>query len=430
MNRVEYLKYGLSNGLANEYNWFLTLLAIRPKERLKNEYLVVENNKYKIIGLENEYLDDVSIDKPIFHVSDKLSLKTGDILNVIIDIEETTLGRVIFNYMVLSRCFGKKIPYINSSKSVKDIENEYISDLLTDKKEDDGKLITIPEYTKYFDACAFLENFSRIVSISATEKNMLPPTGITEYSKKVIKEMKAEFGEDCFKDYSKVVMFETKLLEFDAEFLKDDPSYGKIVSGKMKNIARKRLFLAFGAEAGFDKDGEAKMVFESLVDGWPQDVNKLANMFNSSRHGSYGRGAETKDGGVTAKYVLRALGAFKVEGEDCGVKYGDEIEVTKDIVNTLVGIYRIESGKPILMENRDAVNKLLGKKIEIRTTSYCKAEGSRFCKTCAGKALSDYPTGISISGTDISSSILLASMGAMHGKQLSTVEFNIFELLS
>jgi hypothetical protein len=282
------------------------------------------------------------------------------------------------------------------------------------------------------DRRAFLELFSYFIVVSGTEKNMQPAPGRDEYKKEMIEKIKKEKGEDAFKDYTTVAELDNLMVEYDKEYLKDDPSYGKLTSGKITNIARKKMYGSFGAEVGFgDGTGDANFVGSSLEDGIPEDKEQIASMFNSSRAGSISRGQETQKGGAKAKDILRAINSAKLKQGDCGSKKGKEVLVTKKNIDSIIGRYQLVNSKPVLV-TEEIAKKNIGKRLLLRSTQECNWNKDEivFCSTCTGENLAKFETGLNISGLEISNAILTASLKSMHGKVLSTVELDMNELLS
>jgi len=421
MKKQEYLKYAIKKKLLDKLNWYYSVLTLQSGDFVENEFIKYENKKYHAM-VEGSYviIDDATTQ--LFDIKDKVVLTKSDLPNIKKSVV-TDIGLVIVNYILLSNNFGSKIEYINGKMSVGSIEKIIVKMLNNDT-------ISIKEYTGFVDSCSFLTNFSRLVSVSATTKNIVPPPGIKEYKKKALIEMDEEYGKDWDKDFTLVKKFEDKLTTFDSEWMKGDPSDGKLVSGKVKGAGRTKTFLMFGAEAGFDRSGKATTITSSLDEGWPEDSDKLASMFNSSRSGSFDRGSETQKGGVTAKVVLRATNSVKINpGVDCGSKIGKSILVNNINKQYIVDRYILINSNSMLLDE-STVEKYVGKEIDIRSPQYCKLEKNNLCSICVGKKLERHKDGISLLMTDISATILAISLSAMHFKELSTVELKMDETLT
>lgn len=311
-----------------------------------------------------------------------------------------------------------KIPAIESIIAGK------LEDEVPDDKKSKDK-IYISQYNKFVNCVTYMSGMASICIVTATEKNILPPPGIAKKRKELLEKYKGKLH-----DHVVVAQIEKELLEYDKEYLKDDPSYGKIISGKVANISRKRMYLMFGTEAGFDDSADANLVEDSLYEGWPTDPDKLVDMFNSSRAGSYSRGKETQKGGVVAKVLLRSASNIMVEGEDCGTKVHLERNITKDNYTSISGRYILKGKDTHLVEDDKEAKEYIGKTVYVRSPMYCKQEGERICATCAGKLLSINPKGVSMSLTEIAAIVLYASMKKMHGKELKTTTLDLDNYLT
>jgi len=428
MTVLEYFQYSIRNGYLNKLKWYYSVLSLPSKDVVENDYYTYTKGKYvvKLNNGEVATIDETLKDRPLLTIKDKVLLTNEDMSNIDKEVK-TNVGIAIANYLLTYHPFKGKIPFINGEVKVKEIET-IIKDLLTNDKSSQDK-ITIPEYIEFADNAMFLMNISKLVTISATYKTMLPPPGIKEYKKKLIKEFKEKYGDDVFKDYTKVADLEAKLKEYDDDWIKDDPSYGKVLSGKIKNVSRSKLFLDYGAEAAFDKSGIANFVSNSLLEGWPTDPEQLANMYNASRAGSYDRGAETQNGGVAAKIILRATNSIKIMDTDCKTKIGKKIVVAKNNKEKLYGRYMIIGGTNVLFTKENA-DKYLGKEVEFRSPAYCLTKDNNICRKCSGEELYNYKDGISLLVLQVGAILLYISMSSMHSAILETRTYNPDDALS
>jgi len=420
MNKYEYFKYAVKEKFIYKLDWLYSFFTIHNIEFKGNEYLRILNNRYEV-KIDNLWHNiDLSIKNPIYNMLEEIEI-TKDMIETIDSKITTTIGRFLANKILLEYNFGNKIKYINSSFNIGKIEKD-IADMMIENK------LSVDEYLKFVDATSFLQGISRITNISSTEKGMLPPPNIEKIKKDLFKEFNDKYGEDWVKNRSRIVEYENKLKEVDSEWLKDDPANGKLLSGKIKNNARAKMYLAFGAEAGFDKKGKnVQFINNSLLDEYPEDNEKLATMFNTSRAGSFDRGKETQKGGAAAKDILRSTSSISIVDGDCGSDIGKKIFVTKSNHESLIGRYMLLGNKITKIENSES---LLGKTITIRSPMFCKKDGSELCSICVGEKLANYKKGISLITTDISSILLNSSMKSMHSSVVTTMEFDIKEVIN
>ena len=430
MNKIskkDFLKYSIDNKNVLKLEWVIAVFSI-----------LMEDSKYVKLGLGNELiviidneeyiLENAIKNNPVFTPTDKISIEKLFIENLTEDID-TTVGRVLLNYILLCYNFKDKVPYINGIIKVSDIESKYIAKLLKDniKEHDD---ISVQEYLDFVDACLYLENWADVISYSSTLKSILPPPGVKEYRNKLIKEVIATKGKEALNDYTVIADIENKLKEYDKEFLKDDPSYGKLLDGKILDNSRKKLFLMTGAARNFKEDTNAEMLETSLSEGWDKDPVKLTEQFNSIRHGSFARGKETFKGGLAAKILLRATSSMLIEKHDCGSKSHKNWEVTKDNAKYLVGRYILSNDNLLCIEDESIASTYVNKTVKLRSPMYCLAKGENICSICIGKSLSENENSIPLLITSIGEVMLKSSLKKVHNNNVSTTELNLMEAIN
>lgn len=417
MKYLDYFKACLNTDYLYKLDWYFSVFLTSTKD---NKYVKRSNGKVEVwINNNWEVIEDMRKGLPILLFSDEVKLNQGELANVTKDIS-TKIGRVVFNYVVLARNFGNKIPYVNEKVNLGDIEVIIARDMITDK-------ILTNEYLRYTDACSFIEQLSPITNISATYKNILPPDGLETKKKALYKEYEKKYGPNWKENRLYIVEFQEDLKKIDEEWLKDDPTNNKLTNAKIKDNARVKMFLTQGPEVGFDKDGgNVTFVENSLLDQYPKDKKQLAAIFNSIRSGSYDRGKETQKGGEASKIVLRGLSSYRIAKGDCKSTQGLTITVNKDIAAGLIGRYVISGNK--LVEITDP-NEYIGKTITIRSPMYCKYKAPDYCSTCCGKTLENSPNAIPVEGAGITGAIMYVSMKSMHNSQVNLKNIDISKII-
>ncbi len=424
MTIEQYLKYALKNRLPSKVEWIYSVFS---KPLTDTAYIKIKDNKYFLV-VDNA-LKEVTLNSSgsVFDVKDKVILNEKDLSNITNEIK-TTVGRAIINYIILCVPFKDKIPYQNDTLDFGAIHDDIIITRLSDKDTPDT--ITIDEYNNFGISLSFIRSLAELFVISSTEKAILPPKGIKEFKEKTIKEFKKKYGDDVFKDKVRVSEFESILKEYDKEWLKDDPSYGISLSGKILNNSRKKRFLTFGSEDGILATEEATLVENSLLEGFPNDKKKLATMFNSARAGSYSRGKETQDSGVISDKLVRGLTGFKVIIEDCKTTKGKYFNVTKNNYISLIGRSKFINSKSIIIETEPEAKKLIGTTILLRSMLYCKSKNNTFCKLCAGRSISQTPNGITLISLDIGAAAMSSKLKKMHDSSLSVYDLTLDDLIN
>jgi len=424
---VSYLKYAIDNRLPLKLMWVTSVLSVTLEN---TSYIRIKDKSLEVL-VNDEWLQykGAKVGTPLLDITQKIHIPANFMVNVKEDLE-TTVGRVLFNYVVLAYPFGSKVPFINKRFTPDDIEEVYIANLLQDDPKEHE--LSVPEYINFVDACTYIQNWADIIVYSSTEKSILPPPGIKEYKAKLIKEAKDKYGPDAMKDQAVIVDIETKMKEYDREFLKDDPSLDRLASGKILNNSRKKLYLSIGVEKGMGAGSDkTNMIEHSFLDGYGDNPEDLASIFNSVRNASYQRGAETANGGLGAKILLRATSAIEVKGPDCKTKIGKHWDVTNKNNSALVGRYVMNGDKVTLVEDLEASKAYIGKSIEVRSPLYCKNnDGETFCSICGGVGLSSNPSSVSLVISSMGGTILYISMAAMHDVTISSSRLDLDEALS
>ncbi|HXQ32679.1 MAG TPA: hypothetical protein VN843_01530 [Anaerolineales bacterium] len=436
MKRLDYLKKALNHDLASNLSWITSAFCIvkeSPQSYLSNPYpfrLISTHARYQFINAEKqiEEIEDSQTKEPLLRFKDQLEVDKTWAPNITSSIT-CTVGNLIFNSVSILPSFGSKYPFTNGKISLS-IHEDYIAKRLTDTPRDnsqrDQSKIYVDEYLIFQDTLIYLEQLAPMTNWSATRKLISRPDGIKEFRQKLLKEYEGRIN-----DPTVFAEYEEKLRNYDKEWLKDDPSYGTFIKGKILDIARKKMFLAIGIPERLDLKSKMVPITSTLEDGQPTDPIQRTAILNGSRFGSYSRGTETINGGVVSKTVIRIGNNYKIDIEDCGTTFGLHTSYTKESINDLVGRIVIEDKKMIPILTTEQAEYYLGRTIVVRSPAFCKAgPGDRLCKSCSGPALSQYQDGLAIPLTEISQLILTQSLKAMHGKFLSTARADLERVLS
>lgn len=420
IDKMEYLKYSVSNNLVLKLNWFFTFFVVYKDKSTNNPYLRIAGDKIQVnVGKDWLFLNTGNIETTIFNMLEKIHVEKHFLKNINENME-TTVGRLIANKILLEYNFGDKINYINEQFSISKVEDIIADGMRTDK-------ISVDEYLNFTDSVTYIKGLSRIVSVSATPKNVLPPPNIDKIKKELINEFNKKYGKDWTKDRVRIIEFKERLKEVDSEWLKDDPSNNKLIDKKIKNNARVKMHLTFGDEVGFNKlSKDVTFVQNSLGEEYPSDKKQLAAMFNSSRSGSYDRGKETQKGGAAAKDLLRSTSSYDIKLGDCGSKLGKTIVVNNANASSLNGRYYIDNGNVKKIENG---KDYIGKKLIIRSPMYCKNNDSSFCSVCCGESMSQQPNGINLVILKVSNTLLTSSLKTMHNSNVASLNYDLMDNL-
>lgn len=437
MKRNEYLKISFQNKLHLEVEWWVRAISEfmdPPGAQIPTTPYTLVKEVWGVAVIlpdgTREKIEDYQGKGPVFTIFDKVTVDPSWLPNISTQIE-TDLGILLANAILLAEVFGKKIPYMNHEVSIPDIE-KIIAPKLTSNPPagsnvdySNPDVIYVKEMLDLGKGIEFIAAVMELFTIGLTRKTLLPPPGVDKYKEELLKDPNLDLN-----DPIQLAEFEKKLLNYDAQYLKDDPSYGKFASGKILKDSRKKLFLSMGAEGGFRKDGGITGVPRSLSEGLPRDPIQYVASINGSRSGSFSRGHETMEGGVAAKKMLAASINYVISKGDCGSTMGLERLYTPWLVNSLRGRTIISGKTQIKVGINEDVSKYLGKVVRTRSPMYCRRPGEEICAVCAGDSLARYETGISLPLTEISAAILAARMKAMHTNSLTVNDFDIKTLFS
>jgi hypothetical protein len=402
MNKIEYFKRGIKNKLYEELVWLKTILGepLSNNEYYKDGKYLMDGEWYEIGQLE--LTDVVTITK------DELSCVETEV--------RTSVGRAIFNAIILDGPFKGKIPFINKSIDMGDVVKEI---LVYNNRLDEETWVT---GVKLVSAHAtFLTQIVAYTVQSQSDKTLVPPTGIDEYTDKLKKEMFKKYGPDAFESLSVISEFESALVAYDKAYLKSEVDNNVIMaSGKPAKISRKKAMLNYGSATSMVKRSTTNSIMSPLRKGISIEPSIFKLAVNDIRKASSDRGKDTQMGGVIASILTRALHQFVILDEDCGSTEYERYLVSDPM--SFRDYYYIKDGTPVLV-TADNAHTIGGKEIDFRTTRYCKSNALNFtyCKVCAGESLSRLKGSIPLAGATMGGSYLNILMKSMHDSTVYTV---------
>lgn len=345
---------------------------------------------------------------------------------------ETTVGRLYLNLIIIHEPFSGRMPYINKPFGPRDVESLMAKQFCDTPKPNEARkpgCYYVDEYIRFSTAASFIRELSLLFTHSITKAGIKPAPGRKEYKKKLLEDIKARNVD--LTNPIEASNFEQALSNYDKAYLKEnDPSFGKFMAGKV-TAARSKTYMTQGSETNeFTNDTKTTPIIESLDEGMVLKPAEFTAAANTIRYGSYARGAETVNGGVTAKAIMTAADTWKINIEDCGVTYGAILTVSKNNSKSLVGMTMIQGKSQTKLMSEDDVNQHLGKEIMIRSPQFCKAPGTSTCKVCAGDALAKYPEGQIIPLLDVSSGIMNDSLKKMHNTTVVKTKFQLDKVIT
>lgn len=433
--KLEYLKKCIVSGSVIESKkWYISCFAI---PLLKNEvYNIDDKEQYSIVvkidGLyfldyneNNELIENKIVDyktnEPLFKFQDVIEVD-GTWLPTIESKISTKIGVLIVNSLILYPSVGKKIPYINRSIRVSDIETIFVNKVKNDDIAKDTD-IKVSEMIDCIDRLGFLSSLATITNIAATSKTITPPPNIDSIKKKLLEEYKDQLDNPV-----KVVELENKLTAIDNEYLADDPAANNIFNKKSKT-ARKKLFLMYGETQDFLKTNDSKVVIKSLQEGIETSKDVFPLFMNDLRSASFDRGASTALSGYSYKILQRSLSGLRISKTPCNTTRGLVRSITKDNYKKLVNRY-IKNKNWLLIENIDQAKEYIGKEVEIRSPMYCTSSSNSICYACMSENYKNLPSGITNLASGISSVLMNAFLKKMHSSITETTNIELKDLVT
>lgn len=437
MNKADFFKLAMREGKYKDSQWVIESFAITPtveeKEALKEPkylYPVHLTTGYFFIDENNQLIkidDAVDLDQPLLNYKDRLDIHKGEAwLNLKEDTLNTSYGNALMNMILLVHCFGEKVDYINTKFGIKTIEKLVVNRLYDTPGEGEKReldKIYVDEWITFGKACTYILEFNFLAVPGETEKSFTTHPDMGKLKAELIEKYK-----DQLNDPAVIAEITKQLTDLDKEWLKDDESYGLLnYSGKTFDIVRKNLFAMIGNNPGLKGEKDAMPIISSIRDG--MEIDRFPDYMDDLRAGSFGRGKETQLGGEQTKWLLRSTSNINILDKDCGTKIGIMTNLNENNIGRYLGFHYISDAGKAVQITKDNSNSLLGKTLQIRSTMFCKAEHTDYCKICAGPRLAQTPTATSSAIANIGSTIMLISMKAMHGKAVKTTKYNFLEEL-
>lgn len=446
MKKIDYLKLVFSDKQRQEKiyedrKWYIDVFAYSQVNDLDDEsiqklkpysivrkpdaYYFVSDKREVVDNVEKNILvkiDDAPRQNPIFSINEKITIDKSLVSNIKEPIE-TMLGNVIINAIAIEPVFNNKVQFIDGKIDTSILEKNIVPKIYKLEGQPPQGYITLDEFLEFVDRISFFSNLADLFVLPSTEKSITVSPDFHKKKEEILKKYK-----DKLTDPVEVINLEKELMELDKEYIKNEPTYGKMLSGKSLNVARKKMFIMYGDEREFKEKKQASPIVKSLEEGWDTSEQSYTSYINALRTGSYARGAETVKGGVVSKTLLRTLGSMSIQDEPCDTKTGIMRSVTQSNYTKFTNRYIKIKNNWVLIENDEEAKKLIGQDVEVRSAMYCKAPGYHICYKCLNETLKGDKNGITTLSLEISNVILYMFMGLMHGVALSNAEIEFGDL--
>jgi len=425
MNITQYLIESMQNGAHRTNHWMTDVFAV-IFEPSKEDYpykLFIEDNKfYTLVPYETSY-QTVQIEtngvttEPLCDFDDQITIPGGS-FEIVPKTLKTTIGLMVANIFLINDTMPTAIPYINNKFNARDVERligPVFVDTPKDGKSVPGK-VTVKDKLAFINASQHLEKYVGVLCYSTTPKTILPAPGVSEFKAKLKKKYP-----NATNDPLEGSKMDDELRAFDVQYLKDDPSLGKFMSGKVLNKARLKVHGAFGAETGFE--GVDARIDESLVEGLPTDSESLAQQFNQIIIGSLSRGKDTQKSGAKSKLIVRLVASITMSDKDCKTPRYTSTYLYKNNKSKYIGMYLWTPKGPTLI-TQELADKLTDKPIKLRLPSNCKSSNTQICRYCSGEMLYIKKRGIALGAMSVGDSLMNSWFALTHGVVIKSVRTN------
>jgi len=425
MKKLDYLFAALNAGAYRKKSWALSVFSVTAGPEKHYPYALIRTEKNTVfVDPENPEnlitIEDAKPQEPLFRFMDRVDITPALVPNCKKPMN-VPIGNVFFNFYVLIYALGDRIEFMAGKVTPNAVQSK-IRPLMADypqKGERDPKLVYPDDYRKFNKAIFGISGFTQLCVPSTTRRMLSTHPDVRKLRAQLLEKHK-----DRLWDPAVIAKIEAELIALDKEWMKSDPDGGDgfyVKDSKSYGVVRKRMHLMHGAEMGFQDGTRATLVVNCLNEGW--DVDKMPDMINSLREGSYNRGRDTALGGEAVKFLGRVFQNTTITENDCGSKMGWEKEFTEFNHKRYIGFYRVTpNGSEEITE--EYARSQIGKKVTVRSPMLCKTPKTGFCQHCMGNPNAINPTALGLLAADLGSQMMYIFMGAMHGKVLSVAKYN------
>ena len=352
----------------------------------------------------------------MFNFTDPVKLRANELLKNTAC--TTTLGRVIFNKVILSE-FPNVFTYLNVPVTEKQLGalEEVISDAFLEDK------INFDQIADYFNRIQFLGLAPHsFICGSFTPNTVTPLPGVMALRKKLLAQYKEELAGPESTVYA--LKIEKALKEEARKELKNDPGMDLYDSG---------------ARGSFDNNYKNMMImrgpvwnpltqkFDVLDTSLMEGISKeqIPSYGTQVTSGAYPKAKGTRDAGYMGKKLMASMQSSVVDekGSDCGSKRYRVMLLTQKNFADVKYRYFL-SGNSLKLLTPEIGKQYYGKIIKLRSPLYCRS--SHLCNKCIGEL--PYLLGIKnvgITTSAISSSYLNTLMKSFHDATVHSTKIDI-----
>lgn len=362
-------------------------------------------------------LDDVPKDEEIFKPEDTFEL-TPDMYPGLSGKVPTSVGRYLFNWVVVYYSVGTRLPYMAISKDPLEYGKElYKRCVETDDTDPENEDAIRPYMVgRFVGGLAELAPMTKGIAATGTVRSLSVHPDAYKVRDALLLKYK-----DQLDDPAIIVKIEKALDDLDTIWLSGDQSI-QFYNSKKSRMRRRKLMLMYGIESSFKEAGDYTLIPISLMEADKSGTEYLVAQFNSVRSGSYSRGAETAKGGEQVRIIQMIFQNHRIVEGDCGTKLTHAVVITEENAKMYAGMNAMENGKIVNM-SAAMLKERIGKIVRLRRPILCQYGHIDCCAACASAAKAEEPRAIAADISSGFSNIMDKAMSAMHGTETVVKEF-------
>ena len=336
----------------------------------------------------------------------------------------TTIGLWIFNKMFIEP-MSDILGYINTTITAGvygDINQKVSYALIEDK-------ITVQQLKDFISQSQILMSCCSALSSSHTNTIFF----MEEKIAKKKEELRKKYGDKLSRDnpdLDAASKYETELIDYAKEILKDDPAVDMFDSGARSKWGNnfKNMYLTRGPLRR--TDGTFSFSDNSYIEG--MDPKDYVAISDASIGGPFSRSRLTASGGYVEKQFTNATQHLKVlpKGSDCKTNHYIEVSLNKSNIKDWYYSYIIGTSGNLIELTPEVASKYIDKKVKMRFSSLCHSK-TGICEACAGTMFRHIGiTNIGMASMIMASSIKNANMKKFHDSSIKLVHLDANKLFN
>lgn len=424
MKRIEYLLAACHAEAWRRLTWRIGIFNLcefptagETPEQFDINY--IEGMAHYWDATENSWLpiEDVPKNEEIFIPEFKFDLPITGYPNLTTAIP-TTVGRYVFNWIVIWFAFGTRFPYMAEGKDALAYRKK-MYELCLENEDDDPEnteAIRPSMVDRFVNGLAELAPMAKAIAPTGTLRSFTVHPDTYKIRDALLLKHKDELDNPAI-----IVMIEKVLDDLDQEWLGGDQSV-QFYASKKARMRRRKLMLMYGIESSFQEGTDYTLIPNALVEVDKEGLNNLVAKYNSVREGSYFRGAETAKGGEQVRIIQMIFQNHKVVSGDCGTKITHAVLITEANETRYIGMHAMVDSKLHLITS-DWLRSQKGKIVRLRRPILCQMGHVDCCAACSSEHKAEEPRAIAADISTAFSNIMGVAMAKMHGSDSVVREF-------